>query len=85
VVWEGSGREACPYPDLRYLGTILIADPAGQAVALSSHNSARVPAVLPDPFGADLNPWLLRRLDLATEIALQLREDAEDVLRASNA
>ena len=36
---------------------------------------------LPDPFEADLSPWLLRRLDLAEGIAGQLRDDAELVLR----
>jgi uncharacterized membrane protein YccC len=34
---------------------------------------------LPDPFDADLSPWLLRRLDLAAVIATQLRDDADQV------
>ena len=38
------------------------------------------PETLPDPFESDLSPWVLRRLDLATGIAVQLREDAEQVL-----
>lgn len=41
--------------------------------------------VLPDPLEGDLNPWLLRRLALATDIAERLRHDANDVLRASRA
>lgn len=39
------------------------------------------PAELPDPLDDDLSPWLLRRLDLAAVIAVQLREDADQVLR----
>jgi uncharacterized membrane protein YccC len=35
---------------------------------------------LADPFASDLSPWLLRRLDLAGEIAGQLRSDADQVL-----
>lgn len=38
------------------------------------------PAVLPDPFENDLSPWVLHRLDLACGLAMQLREDAEQVL-----
>ena len=39
------------------------------------------PAALPDPFVHDLSLWLLRRLDLAVGIALQLRDDARHALR----
>ena len=42
----------------------------------------REPLVLPDPFQHDLSPWLLRRLSLATELAIQVRSDAERVLAA---
>jgi uncharacterized membrane protein YccC len=38
------------------------------------------PAELPDPFEHDLSPWLLRRLHLATGVALRLRSDARQVL-----
>jgi uncharacterized membrane protein YccC len=38
-------------------------------------------AFLPDPFENDLSPWLLRRLDLAADIAVQLREEADQVLQ----
>lgn len=41
------------------------------------------PVLLPDPFESDLSPWVLRRLDLAADIALQLRDDADQVLRSS--
>ncbi|RZI78237.1 MAG: FUSC family protein [Variovorax sp.] len=37
---------------------------------------------LPDPFDNDISPWLLRRLDLATGIAAQLRDDAARILQA---
>ncbi|RZL91896.1 MAG: FUSC family protein [Variovorax sp.] len=37
---------------------------------------------LPDPFDNDISPWLLRRLDLATGIAVQLRDDAARILQA---
>jgi uncharacterized membrane protein YccC len=36
---------------------------------------------LSDPFDGDLSPWLLRRLQLADSIALQLRANADQVLR----
>lgn len=39
------------------------------------------PAALPDPFVHDLSLWLLRRLDLAVGISLQLRDDARHALR----
>jgi len=38
-------------------------------------------SVLGDPFDGDLSPWLLRRLQLADHIALQLRASADQVLR----
>ena len=45
--------------------------------------SAGGPVPLPDPFENDVSPWLLRRLDFATRIALQLREDAARVLQST--
>lgn len=38
-------------------------------------------SVLGDPFDGDLSPWLLRRLQLANHIALQLRTNADQVVR----
>ncbi|MDE2614388.1 MAG: FUSC family protein [Burkholderiales bacterium] len=35
-----------------------------------------------DPAGVDLGPWVLRRIDLAQQIALRLRDDAEEVRRS---
>ncbi|WP_206668564.1 FUSC family protein [Pseudomonas saliphila] len=42
------------------------------------------PTELPqtDPFAYDLSPWIVRRLDLACNLAAQLREDADKVLHA---
>jgi len=40
------------------------------------------PIPLPDPFDNDITPWLLRRLDLATVIAGQLRDDAARILQS---
>jgi uncharacterized membrane protein YccC len=37
---------------------------------------------LPDPFDNDITPWLLRRLDMATGIAAQLRDDAARILQS---
>lgn len=36
---------------------------------------------LPDPFDNNITPWLLRRLDLATGMATQLRDDAARILQ----
>lgn len=47
----------------------------GAATALAG------PIPLPDPFDNDITPWLLRRLDLATGIAAQLRDDAARILQ----
>jgi uncharacterized membrane protein YccC len=44
--------------------------------------SAGGPIPLPDPFDNDVSPWLLRRLDFATRIAMQLRDDAARVLQS---
>jgi len=41
------------------------------------------PILLPDPFDNDISPWLLRRLDLATAISDQLRDDAARILQPS--
>ncbi len=44
-----------------------------------SPEAAPGPEPLPDPFENDLNPWLLRRLDLALLLAGQLRREADQV------
>ena len=58
------------------------APPAGDAVP-PVMPSAGGPVALPDPFESDVSPWLLRRLDFATRIALQLREDATRALQST--
>jgi hypothetical protein len=40
------------------------------------------PSPLPDPFDNDISPWLLRRLDLATALSSQLRDDAARILQS---
>jgi uncharacterized membrane protein YccC len=55
---------------------------AGTAVASVAPATAMAGAIpLPDPFDNDISPWLLRRLDLATTIATQLRDDAARILQ----
>ena len=43
------------------------------------------PLALDDPFERDLSPWLLRRLQLAGDLATEVRLDAQRVLQASPA
>ena len=50
------------------------------SVAPFQGGAASNPLALPDPFESDLNPWLLRRIDLAAALAVQLRDDADAVL-----
>jgi uncharacterized membrane protein YccC len=49
----------------------------------SRANTLTDPLALLDPFESDLSPWMLRRLDLASGIAVQLRRDADQVLQPS--
>lgn len=60
--------------------TLIASQPAAVAGAPAADASPG-PVALPDPFENDLSPWLLRRLDLAVGIAVQLRDDAYLVLR----
>ncbi len=41
------------------------------------------PLALPDPFGAEVTPWLLRRLQLATDLAQRLRDDARRAMHSN--
>ncbi|MEO8938771.1 MAG: FUSC family protein, partial [Burkholderiaceae bacterium] len=43
------------------------------------------PLALPDPFEHDLSPWLLRRLQLAVALAVDVRSDAQQVLEPASA
>ena len=57
---------------------------AAEAAAAAAGSPAPQPAgaaasSLPDPFESDLGPWVLRRLELAGELARQLRDDAQQV------
>ncbi|RZM04660.1 MAG: FUSC family protein [Variovorax sp.] len=55
---------------------------AGTAMPSSPPATALAGAItLPDPFDNDITPWLLRRLDLATALATQLRDDAARILQ----
>ena len=57
--------------------------PPGTATPASASSTTLAGAVrLPDPFDNDISPWMLRRLDLASGIALQLRDDAARILQA---
>ncbi len=55
------------------------------APATSSDSDAQGPVALPDPFEQDLSPWVLRRLDLACGLSVQVQDDAAQVLRAPEA
>lgn len=51
----------------------------GSIAPVADETAATASADLPDPFAHDLSPWLLRRLGLARDIALQVGGDATDV------
>ena len=59
----------------------LIASQLAEVAGAPGADASPGPVALPDPFENDLSPWLLRRLDLAAGIAVQLRDDAYLVLR----
>ena len=56
-----------------------VADAAGAAAAAAAapQPAGAAASSLPDPFESDLGPWVLRRLELAGELARQLRDDAQ--------
>ncbi len=62
------------------IGTAPTGGPAMPESASSTTIAGRIP--LPDPFDNDITPWLLRRLDMATGIAAQLRDDAARILQS---
>jgi len=59
----------------------LISSPSAGIAGAPCADASPGPVALPDPFENDLSPWVLRRLDLAAGIAVQLRDDANQVLR----
>ncbi|MDZ4357062.1 MAG: FUSC family protein, partial [Variovorax sp.] len=61
------------------LGTIPIAGPSHPESTGATTVGGPIP--LPDPFDNDISPWLVRRLDLATALATQLRDDAARILQ----
>jgi uncharacterized membrane protein YccC len=61
------------------LGTLPTAGPSHPESPGSTAVGGPIP--LPDPFDNDISPWLLRRLDLATALATQLRDDAARILQ----
>ena len=65
------------------LGTILSQDTSCLAETAPASAASGLFA-LPDPFESDLSPWLLRRLDLATGMAKQLRRNVDQVLSEVN-
>ena len=58
-------------------GSAPVATPSDEHRAMKAE-----PLALPDPFGEDLSPWLLRRLQLATDLATEVRGDSQRVLLA---
>ena len=64
------------------IGTIPTTGPSHPESAGSTAVGGPIP--LPDPFDNDISPWLLRRLDLATALATQLRDDAARILQPLN-
>jgi uncharacterized membrane protein YccC len=63
--------------------TLAAAVPAPSAPCAVRTEASTGPVALPDPFENDLSPWVLHRLDLACGLAVQLREDADQVLHTS--
>ncbi len=69
-------------PLLKAAGAIggALVDGTGTVRVEPASTVASEPLALPDPFEHDLSPWLLRRLNLATDLAIQVRGDALRVL-----
>lgn len=56
------------------ISTLPISSPLAPDAGPGATVAERV--ILPDPFEHDISPWLLRRLDSACAIAIQIRDDA---------
>lgn len=78
---EGPLARAADSIDAQLLGPL----PQGTAASAAVREMAAGPEPLPDPFEHDLNPWLLRRLELADVLAGQLRAEADLARRQSPA
>lgn len=59
---------------------LLLGTASAPISASDAQASSPGPEPLPSAYESDLTPWLLRRLRLATELAAQLRADADQVL-----
>jgi hypothetical protein len=62
------------------IGTAPSGGPAMPESASATTIAGRIS--LPDPFDNDITPWMFRRLDMATGIAAQLRDDAARILQS---
>ena len=84
-----AGRLAAPlaYAEREIDQALRGMDPLDRAV----HAGPAVPpgvleaGALPDPFGAEVTPWLIRRLALSGELARNLRADAQGISSAMDA
>ncbi len=63
------------------IAATLVATPGAPAAARPSEMAWQSPT-WPEPVPDDLTPWALRRLDLAVGVAVSLRQDADEVVRA---
>ena len=63
------------------IAATLVATPGAAAAARPSDMALQSPA-WPELVHDDLTPWALRRLDLAVGVAVSLRQDADEVVRA---
>lgn len=59
-----------------------LVDTPGAATAARPSDMALQSPAWPEPVHDDLTPWALRRLDLAVGVAVSLRQDADEVVRA---
>jgi uncharacterized membrane protein YccC len=72
-------QDAARAIELHLSGAVATAGPPhaeSEEAATLSPAAAGETLVLPDPFGLEVTPWLLRRLRLAAELAAQLSNDA---------
>jgi uncharacterized membrane protein YccC len=66
----------------QHIDTLLRSDaPAAVSAEPTPRSRVAGPIELPDPSESDISPWLLRRLDLAGDLAAQLRDDAGRILQ----
>jgi uncharacterized membrane protein YccC len=73
---------AAPLTDtMEKIDKILSRKLGGESVPADRVSSTE-PLALPDPFGQDVTPWLLRRLHLATDLSERLVDDARRVSEA---